>query len=74
MKNIRTSFSGKLKRRGGAKSGLVASRKSPYVSFEQLQFLKKTGVNNTTQASIDETHVIKNNNGCDKIQFCLPVT
>ncbi|KAL4111820.1 hypothetical protein QTP88_015705 [Uroleucon formosanum] len=62
-KNIRTSFSRKLKRRSGAKSGAAASRKISYIYFPQLQFLKETVQKNQTQASIDETEVVSNDEG-----------
>ncbi|XP_047103517.1 uncharacterized protein LOC124722389 [Schistocerca piceifrons] len=70
--NIRTSFSRELKRRAGAKSGSAALRKSPYVYFEHLQFLKETVVDNRTQDSLDETDVAESNYGGCGVHSLLP--
>lgn len=40
-------------------------RKSPYVYFPQLQFLKETVQNNQTEASIDEMEVVSNDGDGD---------
>lgn len=73
-KNVRTSFSRELKRKAGAKSGSAASRKSPYVYFEQLQFLKETVVNSATRAIIDETDTVESNDKGGNVQIRSPVT
>lgn len=72
-KNIKTSFYRELKLSAGAKSGSAALHKSPYIYFEQLQFLSKTMVNNATQTSTNEIDV-KNNNENDNVQIRSPVT
>ncbi|KAF5275626.1 hypothetical protein FQA39_LY06738 [Lamprigera yunnana] len=68
-KNIRTSFTREVKRRAGAKNGSVALHKSPYVYFDQLQFLRQTVVNNTTQSSMDETRNGETNDESGNIQI-----
>ncbi|VVC36904.1 BESS motif,MADF domain [Cinara cedri] len=60
-KKIRRRFSKELKCLAGAKSGFAASRKSSYIFFQQLQFLRKTAVSNRTQASINEAGVLGGN-------------
>lgn len=67
-KNIRTSYSREVKRRAGIKSGSAASRKSPYVYFEQLHFLRPTVVINETQNSMEETRTAETNTNSGSTQ------
>ncbi|KAG5864694.1 hypothetical protein JTB14_024666 [Gonioctena quinquepunctata] len=46
-----------LKRREGARSRSAAFRKSPYVYFDQLQFLRYTIVNDISEGSMDKTGI-----------------
>ncbi|GBP26207.1 hypothetical protein EVAR_74970_1 [Eumeta japonica] len=73
-KNIRTSYSREVKRRAGIKSGSAASRKSPYVYFEQLHFLRPTVVINETQNSMDETRTAETNANSGSTQGERPVS
>lgn len=63
-----------MRRKAGAKSGSAASRKSPYVYFEQLQFLRETVVNNTTQTNMDERTVAESNDEGGSVHLRPPVT
>ncbi|KAL1488181.1 hypothetical protein ABEB36_015139 [Hypothenemus hampei] len=66
-KNIRTCFTRELKRRAGAKSGSTASRKSPYIYFDQLQFLRKTVENTQTQISLNKSYIAETDDECCNI-------
>lgn len=57
-KNIRDSFLRELRRVKGAKSGAAAKRKSPYVYFQHLMFLKDTVEPNTTESNINDAENI----------------
>ncbi|XP_077297462.1 uncharacterized protein LOC143919142 isoform X2 [Arctopsyche grandis] len=61
-KNIRTCFSREMRRRAGSKRGAAATRKSPYVFFNQLQFLAETVINNRRQVILANSEAEENEN------------
>ncbi|GBP04822.1 hypothetical protein EVAR_3737_1 [Eumeta japonica] len=71
---IWTTYSREVKRRAGAKSRSAASRKSPYIYFEQLHFLLPTVIINETQNSFDETCTAEPNTNSGSTQSERPVS
>lgn len=53
-KNIRDSFLRELRRIKCTKSGSAAARKSPYIYFKQLLFLKPTVEQNNTDSNLND--------------------